>query len=98
MCLISMQLSQHASYKLMLVANRDEQYDRPSLPAHFWPDHPDLLAGKDLSENGTWLGITKQGRIAAVTNSYLMTDPGIRPKIVPRQLGDGLLDRQHGPE
>ncbi len=74
MCLISMQLNQHASYKFMLVANRDEQYDRPSLPAHFWPDHPDLLAGKDLSEQGTWLGITKQGRIAAVTNSYLTTD------------------------
>lgn len=74
MCLISLQLSQHDSYKLILVANRDEQYDRPSLPAHFWPDHPDLLAGKDLSEYGTWLGITKQGRIAAVTNSYLTTD------------------------
>lgn len=73
MCLISMQLSQHTSYKLILVANRDEQYDRPSLPAHFWLDHPNILAGKDLSENGTWLGITKQGRIAAVTNSYLTT-------------------------
>ncbi|WP_424200691.1 NRDE family protein, partial [Trichococcus sp.] len=57
MCLISMQLSQHASYKLMLVANRDEQYDRPSLPAHFWLDHPNILAGKDLSAHGTWLGI-----------------------------------------
>ena len=74
MCLISMQLRQHASYKLILVANRDEQYGRPSLPAHFWTDHPDLLAGKDLSKHGTWLGITKQGRIAAVTNSYLTTD------------------------
>ncbi|WP_159072116.1 NRDE family protein [Trichococcus paludicola] len=74
MCLISLQLSQHASYKLMLVANRDEQYDRPSLAAHFWLDHPDLLAGKDLSAHGAWLGITKQGRIAAVTNSYLTTD------------------------
>ena len=73
MCLISLQLSQNASYKLILVANRDEQYDRPSLPAHFWPEYPDLLAGKDLSARGTWLGITKQGRIAAVTNSYLTT-------------------------
>jgi len=74
MCLISIQLSQHALYKLVLVANRDEQYDRPSLPAHFWSDYPDLLAGKDLSARGTWLGITKQGRIAAVTNSYLTTN------------------------
>ncbi|PTQ85771.1 uncharacterized protein with NRDE domain [Trichococcus patagoniensis] len=74
MCLISMQLNQNASYKLIFVANRDEQYDRPSLAAHFWPEHPNLLAGKDLSAHGTWLGITRQGRIAAVTNSYLTSD------------------------
>jgi len=71
MCLISLQLDQHAYYKLIVAANRDEEYRRPTLPAHFWPDCPDLLAGKDLSANGTWLGITRQGRFAAITNSYL---------------------------
>lgn len=98
MCLISIQLSQNASYKLMLVANRDEQYDRPSLPAHFWPDHPDLLAGKDLSARGTWLGITKQGRIAAVTNSYLMTIQESDQKLSRGNLVMDYLTGTTGPE
>jgi len=98
MCLISIQLSQNASYKLMLVANRDEQYDRPSLPAHFWPDHPDLLAGKDLSARGTWLGITKQGRIAAVTNSYLMTTQESDQKLSRGNLVIDYLTGTTGPE
>ncbi len=98
MCLISMQLSQHTLYKLVLVANRDEQYDRPSLPAHFWPDHPDLLAGKDLSEHGTWLGITKQGRIAAVTNSYLTTTQESDKKMSRGNLVMDYLTGGTGPE
>lgn len=98
MCLISIQLSQHASYKLVLVANRDEQYDRPSLPAHFWPDYPDLLAGKDLSARGTWLGITKQGRIAAVTNSYLMTTQESDQKLSRGNLVMDYLTGSIGPE
>jgi uncharacterized protein with NRDE domain len=97
MCLISMQLSQHASYKLILVANRDEQYDRPSLPAHFWPEHPDLLAGKDLRDRGTWLGITKQGRIAAVTNSYLTTDQESDKKLSRGNLVMDYLTGSMGP-
>jgi len=97
MCLISMQLSQHASYKLILVANRDEQYDRPSLPAHFWPEHPDLLAGKDLRDHGTWLGITKQGRIAAVTNSYLTTDQESDKKLSRGNLVMDYLTGSMGP-
>lgn len=97
MCLISIQLSLHASYKLVLVANRDEQYDRPSLPAHFWPDYPDLLAGKDLSARGTWLGITKQGRIAAVTNSYLTTDQESDKKLSRGKLVMDYLTGDIGP-
>jgi uncharacterized protein with NRDE domain len=97
MCLISMQLSQHASYKLILVANRDEQYDRPSLPAHFWPEHPELLAGKDLRDHGTWLGITKQGRIAAVTNSYLTTDQESDKKLSRGNLVMDYLTGSMGP-
>jgi uncharacterized protein with NRDE domain len=93
-----MQFSQHASYKLILVANRDEQYDRPSLPAHFWPEHPDLLAGKDLSEHGTWLGITKQGKIAAVTNSYLTTDQESAKKLSRGNLVMDYLTGGTGPE
>ena len=98
MCLILIQLRQHAVYKLVLVANRDEQYDRPALPAHFWPDHPDLLAGKDLSARGTWLGITKQGRIAAVTNSYLITTQESDQKLSRGNLVMDYLTGNIGPE
>ena len=68
MCLILLALQQHPSYKLILGANRDEYYDRPSAPPAFWNEAPGLLAGKDLRSGGTWLGITKKGRVAAVTN------------------------------
>nr|WP_319216489.1 NRDE family protein [uncultured Trichococcus sp.] len=97
MCLISLQLGQHATYKLVLVANRDEQYDRPSLPAHFWPEYPDLLAGKDLTARGTWLGITKKGRIAAVTNSYLTTDQESDKKLSRGNLVMDFLTGSMGP-
>lgn len=67
MCLIVLACNYHPDYKLILAANRDEFYDRPALPAHFWKEDP-ILAGKDLKEGGTWCGITKTGRIAAITN------------------------------
>lgn len=68
MCLIVFANNVHPKYKLIFAANRDEFYDRPSEQAEFWSEHPDLLAGKDLKAGGTWMGITKQGRIAAITN------------------------------
>jgi uncharacterized protein with NRDE domain len=68
MCLILLSYKQHPVYPLIFAANRDEFYDRPSAPASFWEDRPDLLAGRDLREGGTWLGITRQGRMAALTN------------------------------
>jgi len=68
MCLILFAIRKHAKYKLILAANRDEDYERPSEPPHFWEDAPHLLAGRDMVAAGTWLGITRKGRIAAVTN------------------------------
>ncbi len=68
MCLIVFALNHHPDYKLIFAANRDEFYNRPSAPANFWDDHKTLLAGKDLKEGGTWMGITKQGTFAAITN------------------------------
>lgn len=68
MCLIVFANKVHPDYKLIFAANRDEFYNRPSEQAEFWSDHPDLLAGKDLQAGGTWLGITKQGKFAAITN------------------------------
>lgn len=68
MCLIVFANKVRPDYKLIFAANRDEFYNRPSEQAKFWSDHPDLLAGKDLQAGGTWMGITKQGRFAAITN------------------------------
>lgn len=68
MCLIAFSFQQHPEYPLVLVANRDEQYQRPTETARFWPDQPNLLAGRDLVQGGTWLGIRTDGRWAAVTN------------------------------
>ena len=68
MCLIVFANNVHPKYKLIFAANRDEFYNRPSEQAEFWNDYPNLLAGKDLQAGGTWLGITKQGRFAAITN------------------------------
>jgi len=68
MCLILFAYKQHPVYPLVLLANRDEFYDRPTEPASFWDDNPGLLAGRDLREGGTWLGMTRRGRLAALTN------------------------------
>lgn len=68
MCLIFLGYEIHSDYRLIIAANRDEFYDRPSAPADYWEETPDLLGGKDLRAGGTWLGITKTGRLAAVTN------------------------------
>ncbi len=68
MCLITFAYNVHPSYRLILAANRDEFYERPSSSADFWKDHPKVLAGRDLKSRGTWLGITRDGKFAAVTN------------------------------
>lgn len=68
MCLINFHYQEHPNYKLIVAANRDEFYKRPTDKAHFWPDAPHLLAGRDLLQKGTWLGVTKEGRFAALTN------------------------------
>ena len=68
MCLILFSYKLHPDYRLILAANRDEFYDRPTAALDFWADHPAVLAGRDLKGNGTWLGVTRSGRVAAVTN------------------------------
>ncbi len=68
MCIILLAWRVHPDYPLVLAANRDEFYARPAAPLAFWPDHPQVLAGRDLEAGGTWLGITRSGRFAALTN------------------------------
>lgn len=68
MCLILFAYDCHPRYQLVVAANRDEFYERTALPASFWPDNLDILAGKDLKQGGTWMGVTTTGRFAGLTN------------------------------
>jgi uncharacterized protein with NRDE domain len=67
MCLIAWNWQPENEQALLLIANRDEHYARPTLPLHHWADAP-ICAGKDLQAGGTWLGIAPGGRMAALTN------------------------------
>jgi uncharacterized protein with NRDE domain len=68
MCLVAFAWKAHPGYRLVLAANRDEFHARPARAMHWWPDQPALLAGRDLQAGGTWLGISRSGRFATVTN------------------------------
>jgi uncharacterized protein with NRDE domain len=83
MCLVLIALDSHPDYPLIVAANRDEFYDRPTAPAGFWDDAPAVLAGRDLKAGGTWLGINRRGRFAAVTNYR----QGQRERPAPRSRG-----------
>ncbi|HEX4327662.1 MAG TPA: NRDE family protein [Burkholderiales bacterium] len=68
MCLIACAWKAHPRYRLVVAANRDEHHSRPTAPAVFWEDASQLFAGRDLKDRGTWMGVTTQGRFAALTN------------------------------
>jgi uncharacterized protein with NRDE domain len=68
MCLVVIAHRASAAFPLVIAANRDESYDRATAAADFWHDAPHILAGRDLVLGGTWMGVTRSGRFAAVTN------------------------------
>jgi uncharacterized protein with NRDE domain len=68
MCLIVLAWRLRPDLPLIVAANRDEFHARPAAPAAFWDDHPEILAGRDLEARGTWMGVARSGRFAAVTN------------------------------
>lgn len=68
MCLILFSWKTHPRYPLVVAANRDEFHDRSTAAATFWEDIPDILAGRDLQAGGTWLGVSRSGRFAAISN------------------------------
>jgi uncharacterized protein with NRDE domain len=68
MCLILVAWRGHAKSPCVIAANRDELHSRPAAAAQWWPSQPPILAGRDLSAGGTWLGLTRTGRFAALTN------------------------------
>ncbi|NCS88946.1 MAG: hypothetical protein AUK34_14695 [Ignavibacteria bacterium CG2_30_36_16] len=68
MCLLVFSYNCHPIYKFILAANRDEFYSRPTQPAQFWGENNSIFSGRDVEAGGTWLGVNKNGRIAALTN------------------------------
>lgn len=76
MCLIVIGWRVHERHRLVVAANRDEFHDRPAARAAFWDDKPEVLAGRDLQAGGTWMGVARNGRFAAVTNYRGGSEPG----------------------
>lgn len=74
MCLIALAWRAHPEYPLVVAANRDEFYARPTAALARWSDHPQIIAGRDLEAGGTWLGVSDRGRFAAITN---VREPGM---------------------
>jgi uncharacterized protein with NRDE domain len=74
-CLIVFAQHAHPAYRLLVAANRDEFFDRPTARAAFWPDAPEVLGGRDLDKGGTWLAVASRSRWTAVTNFR----EGVRP-------------------
>jgi len=104
MCLILVAWRAHPDYPLVLAANRDEFHARPTAAAAWWPDPP-ILAGRDLAAAGTWLGVARDGRFAALTNyrdpAHQRAEAPSRGGIVPWTLAAGLpanerLQQLHG--
>ena len=85
MCLILFAYKASDDWPLVVASNRDEAYQRPTKEAHFWIDAPHVLAGRDLEKGGTWMGVDKSGRFAAVTN-YREGVPSIHQ--APRSRGE----------
>ena len=97
MCLIFFSLKQQPDYKLIVAANRDEFYNRKTDAADFWKDQPNIVGGRDLEANGTWLGMTTSGKISMLTN---YRDPkNINPAAPSRgQLVSDYLEQDIAPE
>jgi uncharacterized protein with NRDE domain len=94
MCLVALAWRATPAYPLLLAANRDERHDRPTLAAHWWSDLPDVLGGRDLRANGSWLAVDRRGRLAAVTN---FRDPTAQPARLSRGALVAAFLSQPGP-
>ena len=84
MCVIALALDASPRWRVVVVANRDELYARDTVPLGFWPDAPHVCAGRDAVAGGTWMGLTRDGRFAAVTN---LRNPSCLPPAQARSRG-----------
>jgi uncharacterized protein with NRDE domain len=94
MCLLVVAWQSHPRYRLIVAGNRDEFHERPAAPLGWWPDEPAILAGRDLRAGGTWLGVSRSGRVGLVTNfrdadAAVRDDAPSRGALVPAFLRDG---------
>lgn len=96
MCLILFAWKLRPDFPLVLAANRDEFHARPTGAAGFWDDLPAILAGRDLEGMGTWLGVTRSGRFAAVTN-YRDAAPAPREAVSRGLLASRFLEGGEAP-
>jgi uncharacterized protein with NRDE domain len=93
MCLLVLAWQVHPRYRLVVAANRDEFHERPTAPLSLWPAPEDILAGRDLRANGTWLGLDRRRHFGVITNFRELQRP--RPEapsrggLIPRYLGGG---------
>src|SRR5258708_353534 len=87
MCLIAIAVHAAPRYPIVIAANRDEFYDRPTRSLHEWDDDPNIIGGRDLRAGGSWLAVTLDGRFAAVTNIR-----GIDDAPAPRSRGELVGD------
>ncbi len=98
MCLIVLAWRVRPDFPLVVAANRDEYHARPAAAAAFWRDEPRILAGRDLEARGTWMGVSRDGRFAAVTNYRGGRDPGAaesRGALVSRFLTNGAAPERY---
>ncbi|MCY3884527.1 MAG: NRDE family protein [Gammaproteobacteria bacterium] len=78
MCIILLAYRTDKNYPLIVAANRDEFFDRPTVKAQYWSDYQNVFAGRDEEQGGTWLGVTQNGRFAAVTNWTERTESSVK--------------------
>jgi uncharacterized protein with NRDE domain len=90
MCLLVLAWQAHPRYRLIVAANRDEFHQRPTAPLAQWPPPEDMLAGRDLRANGTWLGLDRRRRFGVITNFRELQRPKAeapsRGALIPRYL------------
>lgn len=102
MCLILLAWQAHPRYPLVVAANRDEFFARPTAGMAFWRESPRILAGRDLSGGGTWLGVTRDGRFAALTNyrdpAAVKAEAPSRGELVSRFLREDMAPADYGAE